>query len=284
MLLALVTRFRGASGMKRYLVVPTLLLLCACGGARDAARSPAAPSLPAPVTNAWSVVQNGSVLQMSFGSGNLQYAALHTDSGYFRMNAGAGSGWGTSVVLVPSFWSGGRYFQGAPTTATWRKDGVDPLISFSATVSTLTVQGEVRLEPPGQGGLSATVSVTVDGSVAIDRRPDEAFKPVMLSSMHVSGSLWDVQAAFVDAQSFQIPEEGWVIQPAARSTFFGLTGGTSTWKTNAPTIDVLMDQSVQVTGWVTRSTNRDMIRERQRFAHSIVLSSGYKTLKRGGPD
>jgi hypothetical protein len=29
---------------------------------------------------------------------------------------------------------------------------------------------------------------------------------------------------------------------------------TSTWITNAPTIDVLMDQSVQITGWVTRSS------------------------------
>jgi hypothetical protein len=196
-------------------------------------------------------------LQVNYGSGTSfpQYAALHTDSGFFRMNTGPASGWGTSVMLVPCFWSGGRYFQGAPITATWWTNGADLLISFTATISALTVQGEIRLQPPGSNVLTATVTVTADGTVAIDSRPGEAFKPVMLASMRVSASLWDAQAAFVDAQSFQIPEEGWIVQPAVRSTLFGLTGGTSNWKTNAPTIDVLMDQSVQVTGWVTRTTN-----------------------------
>jgi len=247
--------------MRRRLAVaaaaaPVVLLLCACAGCSgDSSGQPAAPT--APVTSAWSVTRNGTVLQINYGSGASypQYAALHTDSGFFRMNAGPTSGWGTSVMPLPCVWSGGRYFQGAPVTATWRVDGADLVIAFSATVSTLAVQGEIRLQPPAPNMLTATVTVTVDGSIALDPRPGEAFKPVMLASMHVSASLWDTRAAFVDAQSFQIPEEGWIVQPAAQSTSFGLTGGTSNWKTNAPTIDVFMDQSVQITGWVTRSTN-----------------------------
>lgn len=201
--------------------------------------------------------QNGSILQIHYGSGTSfpQYAAVHTESGYLRMNAGPGSGWGTSVVIVPSFWSGGRYFQGAPVTATWRADGADLLISFSATISTLAVQGEIRLQPPGQHVLTAAVTVTVDGSVGLDRRPAEAFKPVVLSSMHVSGVLWDAQSAFIDARVIPIPEDGWMVQPVVLSSSFGLTGGTSNWKANAPTIDVLMDQGVQITGWVNRRTN-----------------------------
>ena len=245
--------------MRRRLAIPVLLLLCACGACGgDSSGQPASPATPtAPVTAAWSVTRNGTVLQINYGSGTSfpQYAALHTDSGFFRMNTGPTSGWGTSVMPLPCVWSGGRYVQGAPVTATWREEGTDLVIAFSATISTLAVQGEIRLQPPAPNALTATVTVTVDGSIALDPRPGEAFKLVMLASMHVSASLWDTRAAFVDAQSFQIPEEGWIVQPVARGMSFGLTGGTSSWKSNAPTIDVLMDQGVQITGWVTRSTN-----------------------------
>ena len=243
--------------MKRCVAVPGLLLLCACGGCGggSSAGTPTGPTTPAAGT--WNVSRNGTILQINHGTGTSypQYAALHTESGFFRMNTGPASGWGTSVMVLPCVWSGGQYFQGAPIAATWRTDGVELVIAFSGTVSSLAVQGEVRFAPPAQNTLTATVTVTVDGTMALDARPGEAFKPVMLASMHVSASLWDARAAFVDAQSFQIPEEGWIVQPVARSTSFGLTGGTSGWKTNAPTIDVLMDQSVQITGWVTRSTN-----------------------------
>jgi len=245
--------------MRRLFAIPGLLFLCACVGCGGGpSGQPASPSAPtSPVASTWSVTRNGNVLQINYGSGTSfpQYAALHTDSGFFRMNTGPTSGWGTSVMPLPCVWSEGRYFQGAPVTATWRTDGTDLVIAFSATISTLAVQGEIRLQPPAQNVLTATVTVTVDGSVALDPRPGEAFKPVMLASMHVSASMWDTRAAFVDAQSFQIPDEGWIVQPVVRSTSFGLTGGTSSWKSNAPTIDVLMDQSLQITGWVTRSAN-----------------------------
>lgn len=171
------------------------------------------------------------------------------------MTFGQGSGWGTSVVILPSFWSGGTYYQGARTNASWRTEGADLVISFSASVSALAVSGQVRLQPPSADSLVATVTVTVDGNVAVDARPGEAFKPVFLSSMHVGANVWDTSSAFVEAQTVQIPDEGWIIQPAPTAVLFGLRGGTSSWKTNAPTVEVAMDRSVQVTGWVTRSSN-----------------------------
>ena len=36
---------------------------------------------------------------------------------------------------------------------------------------------------------------------------------------------------------------------------FGLRGGTSDWEINASTIEVALAQPMQVTGWVTRSSN-----------------------------
>ena len=229
--------------LTRLVAIPVLLHVCACGG-----KTPA--PTPTPVASSWSVRQNGTVVEIAFGKGtdHPQYAALHTESGYFRMNTGPGSGWGTSIVVLPAFWSGGIYYQGGRTSATWSTAGDALLISFSATVSALVVQGQIRLEPPTATSLTATVTVTVDGAVAIDRRPGEAFKPVFLSSMHILPNVWD-------AQVFPIPDEGWIAQPPVQASAFGLTGGTSSWKIRAPTVDVLLDQGLQVTGWVTRTAD-----------------------------
>lgn len=56
----------------------------------------------------WSVVESGEELRIHYGSnGNFpQYAVLHRTDGYFRMIPGTLAGWGTSVILPPSFWSG----------------------------------------------------------------------------------------------------------------------------------------------------------------------------------
>jgi len=44
----------------------------------------------------------------------------------------------------------------------------------------------------------AKVNASTSGSVLIDSRPGEAFKPVFLSSMRVSDTQWDARAAVVD--------------------------------------------------------------------------------------
>lgn len=149
------------------------------------------------------------------------------------------------------------YHQGAPVTATWEVSDADLLISISGTISSLYVEEVLRLSPPGQNRLSATVSAVVDGDVMLADRPGEAFKPVLLSSMHISESVWDAQSAYVDDQFYSISEIGWAVppEPPVFGQTFGLVGGTSAWKENAPTIEVGLGQPMQIAGWTTASSD-----------------------------
>jgi hypothetical protein len=217
--------------------------------------APAAPT----AANFWSVTQIGSIVEVGYGSGSdfPQYAALHTDSSFLRLNYGPGSGWGTSIILLPSFWAVGRYFQGAPITAAWSNEGTDLVIGFKGSISGLQVQGQIRLAPPAPNFISGTLTVNVDGFVNIDRRPGESFKPVALSSMHISANQCDTHCAEVDSQSFPISAHGWIIQPPAVGRLFALRGGSSTWKTNAPTLEILLNEPLEITGWEAESSNPD---------------------------
>ena len=205
----------------------------------------------------WSLRVRGTVLEIYYGTGSSasQYAALHLDSSYFRLNYGPNSSWGTSVILMPAFWSNGVYYQGAPVSWSHRLEGSELVLLLSGRIATLDVQLQVRLLPPRPNEMQASVSASLSGSIPIDNRPGEAFKPVMLSSMHVSNTLWDAQSAYAECSSYAIPTSGWIIYPATTGRLFGLLGGTSAWKPNAPTIEVLLPQPLQITGWVTYSTN-----------------------------
>jgi len=206
----------------------------------------------------WIVRENAGVLQISYGSGvdYPQYAALHLASGYLRLVPTRTAGWGTSVVLLPSLWTGGAYHQGAAITSTPVVEGDDLLIPFTGTIAGLTTTGQVRLSPPAEGKLRAQVTVSVAGSATLDNnRPGEAFKPVMLSSMHLSATQWDAQSAFLGTQTYPLPAAGWIVTPPASAQVFGLRGGTSTWKTEAPTLTVTLDQARPITGWVTASAD-----------------------------
>jgi len=221
-----------------------LLLLVGCGG--DDNGSP------------WSFSRNGQVLEIAYGQGTAypQYGALHLDSSFFRLNYGPGSGWGTSVVLMPAFWENGRYFQGANISANvTESDDETPVIDFSGQISGLSVTGKIRLSPPANNTISTHVSINTTGTVNLDNRHNEAFKPTLLSSMHISDTHWDASDAFVDDTSYAIPAQGWVLQPPITSQKFGLIGGTSNWKTNAPTVGITLDRLLPVTGWVTSSND-----------------------------
>jgi hypothetical protein len=91
----------------------------------------------------------------------------------------------------------------------------------------------------------------------VEDRPREAFKPVMLSSMRISEDQWDAQSAFVGSESYEIPSSGWIVDPPAEGTSFGLEGGSSAWKENAPTVEIEMEESRQITGWID-DTNGDV--------------------------
>ena len=159
------------------------------------------------------------------------------------------------------------YRQGAPVNAEWIEDGDQLVLSISGTISGLTVRGQVRLDPPQKKSLTASVSMETEGNVSLAPKPFEAFKPVFLSSMHVTNSLWDTQGALAASSIYPIPESGWIIYPPISMTpnwywwrrELSLIGGTSDWTINAPTISVRIDQprdtSFDVTGWVTPSSD-----------------------------
>ena len=207
------------------------------------------------------IEQPPGVLEIGYGSGTdcPQIAALHLSSGYLRLTDGTGGPFGTSIVLMPSFWSGGQYYQGAPVTYTAQVldpdvDNPDLVLSITGNIAGLNVASKLQLSPPLSGSLVGHVTTTVNGNVALDNRPGEAFKPVMLSSMHISPTQWDSWAAYTDRTS-SLPADAWIIQPPAIVQGFGLQGGSSNWKDNAPTVLVALDQPLQVTGWVTKSTD-----------------------------
>jgi len=205
----------------------------------------------------WNANLKGNILEITYGSDNdfPQYAALHLDSSYFRLNYGPESSWGTSVILLPAFWENGEYFQGGPVTASWKSVGSNFLISISGVLSGLSVHGKVLIHPPDKTSISTKVTMDVAGNIDLDDRPGEAFKPVMLSSMYISANIWDTQMAFVDSTPYLIPLSGWITDPPVVGTEFGLTGGTSNWKNNAPTIKVTLKDKMKITGWVTPSND-----------------------------
>ena len=220
-------------------------------------------------TKTWSVSRDGSVLQIGYGSGVdfPQYAALHLRSSFFRMVYSRAAGWGTSVILLPALWSKAScptdYCQGAPVTASWRKSGADLVLSIHGTIATLKVAATVTLTPPAKKTLVAHVSTKVTGTIKLDKRPGEAFKPVMLSSMHDSSTLWDSRTAFIRTRVRRFPPSGWIIHPPVTTRNFGLRGGTSSFKNNAPTVEVTLKQRRPVTGWLKRmnppNTNKDNV-------------------------
>jgi hypothetical protein len=204
----------------------------------------------------WEVRRRRGVLEVGYGrrASYPQCAALHLRSGYFRLTY-PGGGWGTSIVVVPSFWMAGRYHQGARLSAGWSVDAPDLVLAFTSRFAGLTVAGEVRLAPPRRGLQAAAVQVRVSGAPAIDDRPGEAFKPVTLSSMRTAPDRWDACATLFDERPGVIPEGGPLAGPLDPVHRFGLLGGCSSWKQAAPTVEVELVPACVVAGWVTPSEN-----------------------------
>lgn len=206
----------------------------------------------------WNVSRVGGQVRVAYGRGAdyPQYAALHLRDSYLRLNYGPGAGWGTSVILLPVYWCGGVCFHGAPVDATWSVEGSDLVLGVSGRIGALDVRLRVRLEPPTPGGLIAHVEGEARGDTRLDERPREAFKPVMLSSMRISPTLWDAECALVGGRREAIPPSGWVgAHPLPAASTLGLRGGTSAWKANATTITLEMDRAYSVAGWVTPSAD-----------------------------
>lgn len=205
----------------------------------------------------WSVEVSSSEMEIFYGTrGNYaEMMAMDLTSSYYRLNTGPGCGWGTSVILWPSYWSNNQLYQGGPVaTENWSKAGSDLVLYVTGTVGGLTCSAKMQLSPPVGKSFSVTVWESNTGNVTIDPRPNEAFKPVMLSSMNEGPTSWDSYNVLTSAGLNWYPSSGW-INKGPSVTGFQVTGGNSSWKTNAPTMTVTMDSARPVTGWVTPSTD-----------------------------
>jgi hypothetical protein len=220
-----------------------------------------------PAAPAWRVEPVGEELRVAYGPlgrpGHVpQVAVLHRRDGFFRL-APAGAAWGTSAVLPPARWTGGRYVQGAPVAATSRLAGDALVLALTGDAAGLPFVVTLRLAPPAAGRLTATVRVRLRGPGAaapLDARPGEAAKLAVLSSMRVSRARWDARAALVGPRRLPLPPArpgGWLVAPPAPATAFGLLGGSSAWKRAAPTLVVRLDRPLAVTGWLTPRRDPD---------------------------
>jgi hypothetical protein len=238
-------------------------LLCLASYACTNSAGVTSPTAPSSTGSArWLVARNGDILQASYGKDTTYYQvlALH-GSAYLRLACPA-CGWGTSAVLSGGVWTAdGAYHQGAATTTTFgsTSDG-DLVINFSGILADgLAYSGRVQVEPPTQDAVVATITVTWSGSVGLDRsRGWETFRPVILSSMKVSPVTYDASVALLGASIVPIPEAGWLVPSPVTTAAWGLKGGTSAWKANAPTLDVLTDRSLPVNLWVTAATDPNL--------------------------
>jgi uncharacterized protein YjbI with pentapeptide repeats len=240
----------------------------------------------------WEVIEAGNILLIAYNAGTTlpQYGALDLDNSALRLGwydpLHPQSGWGTSLILLPALWSKAScpqskgYCQGGSVTPSYLDAALNEDILVTAenpigqvkdanltlliqgTVAGLQVTSQVDLSQPMGNSIQAHVTTTVRGNVVLDtNQPGGAFKPIALNSMHISSTQWDSQRAYADGQLFDLPFPGdtWIIQPPAitRHQKFGLVGGTSSWKTNAPTVEVQLEQpqAMSVTGWVTKSSN-----------------------------
>ena len=162
---------------------------------------------------------------------------------------------GPRSCCCPAFGVTATYFQGAPITTTWRTDANDLVISFSGTVSTLSASGEVRLAPPGPDSASAAVSVTATGTLSVDRG---RVSIQALDAIVNAGVARPMGCRLGVRREPGLSDPGPAVGSLSRRNQvggFGLEGGTSSWKTNSPTVTIALDKERQVSGWVTRSNN-----------------------------
>lgn len=210
----------------------------------------------------WHVYRGGkadSEVRIAYGSGphRPQYASLQTKDSYMRLNSGPDSGWGTSIVTMPIFWSDGKNHQGTPVAVEWVTRGDNLLLMVTGTSGKLETHVTLTIRPPLVSSVSVRVAAEASGTLSLDDRPGEAFKPVFLSSMHISDLNWDTCGVFVGDCRFNFPGSGYIVapDPPVLASTFGLYGGNSQWKKNAPTVTIDFDRSMQVAGWQTRSKN-----------------------------
>jgi hypothetical protein len=229
----------------------------------------------------WSITPNPqtpAIYQISYDGP--QYAALDSRASYLRLVTGPGCGWGTSIATMPSYWSQGKLHQGTAINVTWKISGPDLVLTCITVGEPLQVTETIMIEPPDNGRIKALVAANLTGAVPLDPRPGEAFKPVFLSSMHDSATSWDASDAFASGGQIALPDSGWIVPatPPTTTTVFGLTGGTSEWKKNSPTVTVTLNKPLQIAGWLTKESDPNGDNIGFWASSSTILSSWSYTI------
>jgi len=217
-----------------------------------------ATATPALAQNSWSVSTNGNLLQVGYGSNGSWplYAVFYLNSSYYRLNPGPGSGWGTSMILQPCYWSKGVLYQGGPMTGTWQTVSQNLQLNFAGTVGALSTNSTVTLSPPTAGGITAAVQVSVTGTVQLDNRPGEAFKPVCFSSMYDSNNYFDSWRVITDSGPiYYNPAGGWIFNQTGTHNITVQGGSSIDWTPHTPTMTAALNGSYPAAGWLTSDTN-----------------------------
>lgn len=199
-------------------------------------------------------IYNGEILRGELGNwSQMGLSGLNANAMAICQNslvsASVGNVYRTPIVGAST------YHQGSPIVTAISEDGADLVIDYTSTMAGLQVQGKINLEPPSENSIVAHVRVATTGNVVLEPRDRETFKPVMFSSMHLSDVQWDAKIAHVNQQIFQIPASGWLISGIASGNLLRLTGGTSAWKTNAPTVELFFDKPLSAEGYITLSVD-----------------------------
>src|SRR5665213_391112 len=110
----------------------------------------------------WSLHYAGkanSELRIGYGTKkhSPQYAVLHTNDSYFRLSCGPECEWGTSVVTMPIFWSGGQLHQGIKVAVNGSVTGDTLVLMLSGKFKSLQVSQSIALMPPVRQSLAARV-------------------------------------------------------------------------------------------------------------------------------
>ena len=208
----------------------------------------------------WSVTYGGkadSELRIAYGADadSPQCAVLHTRDSYLRLSYGRDCAWGTSIVTMPIYWSGGKNHQGVRVNVEWATQGDNLVLTSTGTSKKLEIYEVITLQPPSDQAMVVKVEARTSGTLHLDDRPGEAFKPVFLSSMHISDLDWDCRSVFISDETICFPRSGFFVTPSPvrYATTFGLNGGTSRWKKNSPTVTFELEEPMQIAGWVSGS-------------------------------
>lgn len=216
---------------------------------------------PPPPTSLWSV-KDGAVIEIGYyiDGGYPQIFALHKNDGAMRLTYLPDGSWGTAVYPL-GYWHDDYYVKGITIdNFDYHEQSSNLVLELTASTQDIdTIDYIITLYPPQDNSTRANVEMTISNTIELDNRPvqGETFQLAVLASMNIGNNLWDAKQAYAGVTVVDTPDSEFIFDNVIRTRKFGLIGGTSDWKENAPTIKIISDRDVYIQGWVTPSTDTD---------------------------